>query len=146
MRQAANIARFGHVNVMLHSWVIWNDQQEPGALLQSADNFRAAPLQHTDDGAGVFAFRPVAPHQHVILVQGSERGIFGNGDFLDGGVVRLQKALAGAVDADAPGNQIRFARQDVAVALDAGDAPPQFEPVQFALQVLLPVAGEAKLL
>ena len=130
---------------MRHSRVIGHDVQKPGALLEGADNFRPVPFQHADDRAGVLAFRPVAPHQHVIFVQGRERGIFGNGDFLDRGIVRLQETLAGAVDADAAGNQVRLARQDVAVALDARDAAGLLQPVQFALQLLLPVARQAKL-
>jgi hypothetical protein len=85
--------------------------------------------------SGAQAFGPdIAPHQHAVFVQRRAGGAFRDGDFLEAGIVRLEKALALAVHPDAARNQIRLARLDVAVALDAGDAARLLQFAERALQ------------
>ena len=77
-------------------------------------------------------------------MQGRAGRAFGNGDFLQRGIVRLKKAFARAVHADAAGNQIRLARQDVTVALDARNPARLFQFAKRALQFLLAVRRQVK--
>ena len=53
-----------------------------------------------------------------------------------------RKPLPCAVHADAAGNQIRLARQDVAVALDARDLARLLQFAEHALQFLLAVGRQ----
>src|SRR5581483_4516650 len=69
----------------------------------------------------------------------------GDGDFLELRIVRLQKSLALAVDADASGDEVGFARLDIAIAFGARDAAGLFEPLDGLLQVLLTVGRQPQL-
>jgi hypothetical protein len=77
-------------------------------------------------------------------VQGRAGVAFGDGDFLKPGIIRLEKAFARAVHADASGNEVRFLWLDVAIALDARDFPGLFELTEDGLQCLLLLGGQAE--
>ena len=135
---------------MRNARVVGNDVERSAALLQRADHLRAFAFENADDRAGFLVavakiFPPhVAPHQHAVFVQRRAGGAFGNGDFLERGIIRLKKTLARAVHADAAGNQIRLARADVAVALDARDLAGLLQLLEHGLQLLLAVRREAQ--
>ena len=113
--------------------------------MQRADELRAPPFQNAHHragfrrlGAGPETCPPhVAPHQHAVLVQRRARRVLRHGDFLEAGVVRLEKAIARAVHPDAARNQIRLARLHVAIALDARDLAGLLQLLEHGLQFLL---------
>ena len=137
---------------MRHPRIIGNDEEKLPAALEGADKLRPVPFQHTDHGTGrrPGGFLPqtrgadVAADQHAIFVQRGGRGILRNGDLLQRRVVRLQKSFALPVHANPAGDQVRFPRQNVAVALDAGEAASLFVLPQHLLQFLLLPGREAE--
>ena len=151
-RGPAQVARLRHINVMRDARVIGNHVEKFSPPLQRADHLRAPPFQDTDhragvrlDSAGAQALGPdIAPHQHAIFVQGRAGRAFGDGDFLETGIIRLEKALALAVHPDPARNQIRLARQDVTVALDAGNLARLLQFAERALQRLLTMGRQPK--
>ena len=137
---------------MRHPRVIRDDKEKFPATPQSADELRPVAFEHADHGSsgGLWRVRPatlgphIAAHQHAIFVQRGGRFAFGDGDFLQRRIVGLEKSFALTIHADASGNQIRFAWEDVAVALDAGDATGLFEIPQHALEILLTIRRQAE--
>src|SRR5829696_5524875 len=127
LRGPANVARFGHIDVMRNARIVRNDVEELAAALEGANNLSPAPGQNSDHFSGVVLGRlrasaagpNVTPDEHAVFVQSSGGGAFGDGDFLEAGFVRQQEAFALAVDANAPGNEVGFAGKDVTVAFDA---------------------------
>ena len=146
----AHVARWRHINIVRNARIIGNDVEKLPALLQRADNLRAPAFQNADDRAGVrFVFAKIFPahlaaHQHAVFVQRRAGGAFGNGDFLETRIVRLEKTFARAVHADAAGNQVGFAWADVTIALDARDRAGLLQLAQHGLQLLLVRRRQAK--
>ena len=98
---------------------------------------RAGAFQDAHDRAGGFGRRAAgdfAPHQHAVAVHGRAGGAFGDDDFGQGRIVRLQEAFALAVDADAAGNEAGLAGLDVAVALGAEDLAVLLQAAEGLLQ------------
>ena len=109
--------------------VIRRDKEELSALLQRADKLCPAALQNAHHGAGALLWcrfaqafgAHIAPHQDSVAVHGGVSGILRDADFPDARFIRLHKAPAAAGDLDYAGNEIRFSRPDVAVALRSDD-------------------------
>ena len=119
-RRPAHVARRRHINIVRHARVVGDDVERSVVLCaQRADDLRALAFENADDRAGVLIAvaeifpAHVAAHQHAVFVQRRAGGAFGNGDFLEARIVRLEKTFARAVHADAAGNQIRVARAGV---------------------------------
>ena len=141
-----------HINVVRHARIVGNDVERIAALRQRADNLRAFAFENADDRAGFLIvlaakiFPPhVAPHEHAVFVQRRAGGAFGNGNFLEVGIVRLEKSFARAVHADAAGNQIRVVRQDVAVALMRAIWPARSSLRRRAFKFRLPFRRHAQM-
>ena len=135
---------------MRHARVIGNHVKKLAAALQRADDLSPFPFQNANHHArllhetvGVQPFRPdIAPHEHVIFVKRRAGGLLWNHDFLQISIVRLQKALSLAIDANPARNEVRLARLDVTIPLRARDPTGLFEPAQHRLQFLLPMGRE----
>ena len=151
-RGPAQVARLRHINIVRDARIIGNDVEKPPSPLQRADHLRAPSFQNADHrarvrlgGAGAQSLWPdIASHQHAIFVQGRAGRALRDGNFLEAGIVRLEKALALAVHPDPARNQIRLARLDVTVALDARDAARLLQFAERALQHLLTVGRQPK--
>ncbi len=135
---------------MRHPGIVGNDVERIAALRERADHLRAFAFEDADDRAGFLVAiteifpAHVAPHEHAVFMQRSSRDAFGNGDFLETRIVRLEKTFASAVHADAAGDQVGLARRNVAVALDARGGTGLFELEQRGLQILLAVGRQAQ--
>ncbi len=141
----AHIPGRRHVYVVRHPRVVGDHVKEFPAPLQRAHDLRPLPLQDADHrarlrlepaGAQPFGF-DIPPHEDAILVERGGRRAGRDGDLLQIRVLRLQEAFPLAVDPDAPGDQVRRARQDVAVPLGAGDPPGLRQIAQGTLEFLL---------
>ena len=123
LRGPAHVARRRHINVVRHPRVIGNHVKKLAAPLQRADDLCPLPFQDANHHArfllepvGAQALRPdIAPHQHAIFVERGAGGLLRNHDFLQPRVVRLQKALALAIDANPARDEVGLARLDVAI-------------------------------
>ncbi len=152
LRGPADIARRHHVDIVGNPRVVGHDVEKLPAALERADHLRAATFQDADHrpGGGRGRLRSqslrthIASHEHVVLVQGGGGRAFGNDDFLEVRIVGLQKTLALAVHANPPGNEVRRARLDIAIALDAGDAAGLLQLTQDALQLGQAVGRQAQ--
>ena len=144
-RGPAHVARFRHINVVRNARIIGNDEEKLFVPVATCRRSACAAVPECEPPCR-FPPRPrrdaspgpdIAPHQHAVFVQGRGGRAFRDDDFLEAGIVRLEKAVALAVHADAARNQVRLARQDVAVALDAGDPARLLQFAEHALQLLL---------
>ena len=144
--RTARVARRRHVDVMRDARIVGNDKEELFATLQGADDGGARALQDAPHRAGGFgrlaAAGDLAPHQHPVSIEGGAGGVFGHDDFSLRQIIRFQKALALAVDAEAARHKVRHARLDVAIALGAEDLPVLFQVAQGLLQRLLLVGTQ----
>ena len=130
---------------MRHARVVGNHIKKLAAPLQRADDLCALPFQDANHRAGLLCepvrTQPlcpdVAPHQHAIFVQRRAGSLLRNHDFLQGRIVRLQKAFSLAIDANPARNEVRLPRLDVTIPLRAGDPAGLFQPAQHRLQFLL---------
>ena len=153
VRRAAYIARLRNINVVRNARIIGNHVKKTATPLQRADDLRSPPFQNANHRAGrgreCVRSQPlgphVAPHEHSVFVQGRAGRALRDGDFLEGGIVWLEKAPAFAVHPNPPWNQVRLAGLNIAVALDAGDAPGLLQFAQRALQFLLAICRQPKL-
>src|SRR5881394_2720277 len=137
---------------MRDSRVVRNDVEKSRTALECADDLRAMPFKHAQDRARVArlftgarrAQLNVPTHEHAIFVHRRPGGAFGNGDLLQRRIVRCQESLALAVHADSSGNQIRHAREQVAITLDAGQLASLLQLTDGALQFLLALGRQPK--
>ena len=78
-------------------------------------------------------------------MQRSRRRVFGNRDFFEAWIIRLQKTSTAARDSNSAWNQIGIARPDVAIAFNARDLARLLEAAQSLLKILLSIRGQMEL-
>ena len=131
IRLATYIARFSHVNVLLHARIIRPHVKELPPTLQRADDLRTLTFENADDRAGFLlraaigsqpARTDFATNEHAVTMQRCAGVAFGNHDLLHGRIVRAQKAFALAIDLNRARDEICFLRENVTIAFGARDA------------------------
>ena len=137
---------------MRHARVVGNDVKKLAPALQRADDLRPPPLQNADDRAGLLpgargtqALGPdIAPHEHAVFMHRGGRGVLRNDDFLQARIIRLQKTLSLAVHPNPARDEVRLAREDVAIALGAGQPSALLQQAQRPLQFLLAIGRQTQ--
>jgi len=152
-RRASDILRWRHVNIVRDAGVVRNDVKKLAAALQGAHQPGARPVQHPDDPAGLLGRHSAASpprhripsHQHAVAMEGGGGGVGRNSQHRQLGIVRLEKAGALAVHADAAGDQVGLQRQPVAFSLLEPRHPSlAFQPLQDAPHLEDTVRGKPK--
>lgn len=149
---APDIPGFGHGDVVGDSRIVRNHIKQAPAVTERSDELIAATFENADDRAGILVGGMgaeslggnIAPDEDPVFMQGGGRGAFGNDNLADGRIVGNEKALSLAVNADAPRDEVGFAREDVAFALDADELGGPLQAPDEIPELGAPGFGEAQ--
>jgi hypothetical protein len=132
--RASDVPGSGNVDIVRDAWIIWNDIEGIATTLEGADELLAVALENANDGAalgGAFAMSTaraaITTDENTILVKSSAGVVFGNRNFFECGVVRLEETSARTSHADAAGNEINLAGKDITITLYADDLTGMLE-------------------
>ena len=127
----------GHVEVVLETGVVGNDDEEARGFLEGADDFVVAPFENADDPAAwAFRFRPAAaslegssldPRDDEISVEGGGGILSVNAEVGSLALGGCDKSESLGVKLDGAGDEIGGSGGDPAVLADPGNLALLFQ-------------------